>query len=268
MKDSNNILSNTAKRGIIIMADVLGYGSFMKNSDIGNNVWALLRMMNELPNEIKPMIETNLDDSQLDLTSLIKAIIKNIDYRVVSDTILVTYEVKTQKDKFKEYLQYLIVLHYAGCLNKAFLDFGLPLRGALSFGEFIFYKNSFAGKDILLNHISGESLKSAGIIVHEDVFESLSNYSKQYGLLHKDLVTTKKLSYRSKLGIANKGHFINSFLWYNNSGAKICYDVYELTKYLTNSFSKHNKSLDSDAAQERLDNTIKLYKKIFDEQAE
>lgn len=245
------------KKGIVAFVDILGYSSLMENSDIGENTEKILNLINSLPKTQKELELKSFNTTGKGVTNRIES----IEILIISDSILFTMPY-TEEDKNDSYsIDWAIALMYLSSLYKTFMDNGLPLRGAVSCGEFMTVENCFAGKPIILAYKEGQKLNCAGIVLDENalkgILKCVHNIKSQ-----NNLFAVNPLKHTNKLGEVEEDYFVTLFLHHSIEERVRLSNERELTIYLTSAFTAHNKKLNEEGKQ-KLNNTIDLFSQSF-----
>ena len=142
------------QRGLIGFFDILGYQNLLENNSskaVAEKVIPIFsnidtEIKDSLKNKYRPLFEQHLKtDPPIDIDDLIKDIFNGFHWLIFSDTILLSMPIESGKNDLK------IAAFFASCsrlMNKMF-DEGLPLRGAIDFGDYYIEKNCFAGETIV-----------------------------------------------------------------------------------------------------------------------
>ncbi len=159
------------KKGIIGLFDILGYSRFLEKNSAEKA--AKIIVDNILT------IDTNVINQYRGLflhmpeEDLIKTILKKIEWLIFSDTILLTlpYE-DTDKKDIKDICWSL----FCGVTGRLFAHLfltGLPIRGAITYGEFFVSQNCFAGKEIVEAYQLEQQLDLSAVIFSEKSIKEL-----------------------------------------------------------------------------------------------
>lgn len=244
--------------GIIALVDILGYSAFMENNDVGENTLKILELVNSLPKTEKEFqLESFGDDHD---KKTLKAI-ESIQFMVFSDSILFSMPFTDSKDNETKTIDYAIAFICLSSLFKRFMDYGLPIRGAVSCGEFLTLESCFAGKPIIDAYKHGNKLNCAGIVLDVHVLADVVSLVTE-DKTRREMLALNILKVKSKKGKTEKYNFVSPFLSYSEEERLKLSDQRELAIYITKSFTAHNKGL-TESAKEKLDNTIELYEQVF-----
>ena len=133
------------KLGPVAFIDILGYKSLIENNDLEN----IKNIINRIT-DIVPLVNEHIKALTNTFSDVVhfSEIHCELEYQIVSDSIIVTKNVHgyNESDKFLTTLAYII-----GLVNICHLAFkeGIPIRGAINYGEYIFNGNTFASKAII-----------------------------------------------------------------------------------------------------------------------
>lgn len=229
----------------------------MENSDIGENTEKILSLINSLPKTQKELQLTSVNSTRKEIAR----IIESIEILVVSDSILFTmpYSKKDENDIYT--VDWALALIYLSRLYKSFMDNGLPLRGAISCGEFLTLENCFAGKPIILAYKEEQKLNCSGIILEKNALLGIAKCAYANEKL-KEIFALDLLKYKNKSGEVEEDFFVSLFLHHSNDDRVKLSNERELIIYLTSAFTAHNKKL-NEGGRDKLDNTIDLYRQSF-----
>lgn len=232
------------KTGIIGFFDILGYGNMMRNNNpevILNNIIRPLTnigeftadKLNKLANTI-PQEEQKID---------VKAVCSEMEWIVFADSILITLE--TGENTKESYNKWFVFI--AACLlldQNTFIN-GIPLRGAVNYGDYLTYENSFAGKGIIDAYELGESVDLSVLVLSDEAVTELQKLEQFGKLLDSSHICQSIISIsdgdKRKYVVATNKTFHSS-------------ETVEDTVY--RSFGDHNKDLPS-SVMGKLNNTIK-----------
>ena len=143
--------NHKSQYGIIGFFDILGYQSFLENNEdvTGEATEKVLNFIVNLEKNIQSRVRNILKNSKN-----FKKLVDEIKFLVFSDTILLTstYVKNAALDrKIDKWALFLVVsLH----LNRWMFEYGLPLRGVITTGNFLIKKHCFSGKPIIYSYKS------------------------------------------------------------------------------------------------------------------
>jgi len=169
----NALLAQDALRtetGFVGFFDILGYKYFLE-SGIRDVTFKVIRILDTLPNSIDAEHEKFVGTCYHE--NYLKRDLDQVRFRVVSDSILLAYAYDESREKPSQAATFLVT---ANLLARCMFDEGLPVRGAIAFGDFVLGKHAFAGKPIIDSYTLGQSLDLAACAAHktaEREFEAL-----------------------------------------------------------------------------------------------
>lgn len=252
---TNHSVKNKAlktRKGIVGFFDILGYQSFLLNNaaedaakDAAEEV---LTILDNIDLKLVNAFVRDIPDAEEAFLSFFK---EEFGLLVFSDTILLTSEYKV--DCKQRLDQWLLFFTLSSLLCEKMFEFGLPIRGAISFGDYITKNNCFAGKPIVEAYKVTEDLNLAACVLADSAkneFESLSPFSEtnKYSRAFK-LLTLKYL-----VPFKNKKEESSFVLKYDLNTNKQDDDIRQI---ILNSFWRHNKDI-SLSAHEKVNNTEKF----------
>lgn len=251
--------------GFIGFSDILGYSRLIEKNDVGDQLILTLKLISEIPEIVRTRLTNTIqkkigfEEENSALNSLSK--IKNL---VVSDSILTFLDLDSDDTKTLA-SHWTVFMIYMQALYELFFDEGLPLRGAISAGEFIVVKNSFAGKPIIDSYRMANNMNQAGIILDIEnilfcINKNLKSTRVNSEVILTDTLVCDKIEYVKKNGVKSSGIFLKCFTNKNIISTYSKNDFEKLVIYITKSFCAFNKDLD-DSADIKLINTISFYKK-------
>jgi hypothetical protein len=164
MMDNLTTKDDRGKRtGFVGFFDILGYGSFLESgiTDVTSKVVEILATLPQwVGEELKGHLGNAVDaDMQSELEQVVPL--------VVSDSILLRSAYDENCDLRKRASQAASFVMAADVLQRKMFEFGLPLRGAIAFGDFIVRGYVFAGKPIIDAYKLGHGLQLAACAIHE-----------------------------------------------------------------------------------------------------
>lgn len=249
------------KNGLVAFVDILGYSSLMELNDVGEQLSLTLQLISSIPEEAKSMINSSLEESKAKIEgeteseagNILMESLDKIKFLVISDSILVYMEIEENK-----HFDSWAFMMFMSILSSLFMRNGLPLRGAISYGEFITVNNSFAGKPIINSYKKGNSLNMAGIVFEE----KCHNYFKE--LLKEDeeltcIIPLLELEYYDKKNELQTGVFIDHSSYLDQ---KLRTNDEDLIIEVTSAFTAHNKQLNA-GGKIKLKNTIQHFRSVI-----
>src|SRR5437870_1541319 len=142
------------EHGLIGLFDILGYQNFLKNNSAKEAAESALSSLAKLDTDLPKQLLERAGASQ------IASEIRLIKWLVFSDTILLTLGTDGKGDEGC-WLAWIAFIVQSGALWRHMFNFGLPLRGVITHGEFFVQNNCFAGKSIVGAYALSTSLDVA-----------------------------------------------------------------------------------------------------------
>lgn len=155
--------------GLIGYFDILGYERLLEVNTAAYVANKIMRILHSLGPELEQWQKHDFEKMGLPEQSREPVInlIRNIKVLVISDTILVTLATDTAKGHYDFTYWHLFAGHCSRLWEKTFSE-GLPLRGAITHGEFVVQKSCWAGKPIVDAYRRAECLDFSGCVIADD----------------------------------------------------------------------------------------------------
>lgn len=248
--------------GMIAFFDIFGYKQIAQ-SGIAKNIEEVLRILQAAKDSIKAEIKTTDLKSYCAIQGfeqIVQSVLDSIETENISDSLVSTINFETCKrfafrDEHKQptdstwFLPYVFLL-YCTRLNSLLFRAGLPVRGAIEFGEIFKQERILAGKPLVNAYSLSENLNCAAVVLTvatETWLKSLVCFCppliwQNFNLLH---VPTKKGSFDLQC-LRNQGLFSKKT------------PITDVRDYVGAAFSRHSKDVSVDVL-EKLANTIGLF---------
>ena len=161
-------------KGIIAFFDILGYQSFLENEFSIATAKKVLELIIGLPEIAKEEVRHRFRDQ---LPPLLNTTVNDVHdamtYLIFSDTIVlsIAFPDNPANEWIKTAYNFMSVL--SGRLHISMFNEGLPMRGAITEGEFLIKKQCFAGKPIIDAYKLCASLDFSGVVFHPDLVPTL-----------------------------------------------------------------------------------------------
>ena len=218
------------KKGIVAFFDILGYQNLVRNSDIKY----VADVINQNINGLQPFLNSYFKDLFGDLDGSDDDHIGKIDTRVISDSILLTCEC----DEDDDWMWFFFLAYAAKMMRLAFED-GLPLRGAISYGEYYVEGYSFAGIPIMDAYSLSESLEFSGCALTVEGIAALKK-TIEHEVFEETIFLPLVTPYFAPLKKEEKDLYIlNWYCSYDSLGEF----PEDLRQYVFESFYAHGKSV-------------------------
>ncbi|MHA2238176.1 MAG: hypothetical protein ACXAB2_07370 [Candidatus Hodarchaeales archaeon] len=175
------------KTGLIGFFDILGYQQMLLNNEVERTSHLIVDVIANIPSEV---VKNLLGDQNLIEEEGLKTkqyldkfwsdiLTEEIGWLLFSDSILVSLPLDLSEDRFFYSLRFFAFLHVCAFLTRQMFDKGLPLRGALSYGDFFIQDTYFAGQPIIESYQASESLELSGCVLTKS-FENILNELEDY----------------------------------------------------------------------------------------
>lgn len=250
---------------IIGFFDILGYTNLLKQNDVGEITQKVIDIILNAKSEIyKQNFESKTHPKAAD-------VYKFIEWRIVSDSILVYSEFKLKNAIDVHWTQFLL---FSNIFQKYMFEEGLPVRGVINTGDIYIKENCFAGKPIIDAYELSKKIKMAACILHKDanvelkkivfsnlpessVYDLLIDYPFIYDRLFDCMLKgctfiPKEALFKAPEEFGNS-YFLNMMILKGNTKEK------SIEKYVEDSFSKHNKKIDSKDVQKKIEATTNFF---------
>jgi hypothetical protein len=270
MEDNVTIKDALKKEtGLVGFFDILGYKSFLEPG-ITDVTFKVINVLDGLKNRVELRLKDHLglrngskDSEQArfggDLFEKAKQQVEQINLLVVSDSILLLCPYDEQIDNPSQAATFVVA---AFMLERIMFEEGLPLRGAIAFGDFISKGCVFAGKPIIDAYELGDSLDMSACAIHstaETEFQrlvvlvpALKGFLNEGTLLVRHPVSIKKAETGLPLLFLN-------FAWSTPTGYKPLKYRHDLRQYVHEQFLAHNKQIASEAIS-KVENTDRFFR--------
>jgi len=240
--------------GFIAFFDILGYRNFLRNNSATESAKEVLGVISEIDKRVYKQCtpaKLNADDQRA-----FDSMRKSTDWLTFSDTIVLTTAVEenlTPSERVFRAMYFL--MHSASVVSAMFLN-GLPVRGALHYGSYVFEKTCIAGTGIVDSYDMCSGLDLATAIVSDECmneFRAAVKAGKIWEAVLSLLVTPYLIP--TKIGEV-KGHVLD---WWGIVAQAAEKDASPSTidQIVWSAFWKHGKDI-SETAESKVSNTLKL----------
>jgi hypothetical protein len=173
--------------GLVAFFDILGYAQMLLSNEVRITAKLIVEVLSQVPKDVVAGI---VEDQGLEIIEGLKSkeyfdsfwsklIHEEIGWLLFSDSILISLPLDTDDDMFFWGMRVIAFLYVCSFLQRQMFDKGLPLRGAISYGDFYIQESYFAGQPIIDAYQNSESLELSGCILTKSA-ENLYNQMKQY----------------------------------------------------------------------------------------
>ena len=251
-------MSKLEHKGIIGFFDILGYSNLLENNDIGPNTEEVIDIiLNAKSNIYKEYYTQSIKAKEI--------YDEYVRYIVISDSILF-YSYYLNEDEIDVQWKYFLL--YLNIFQKYMFDKGLPVRGVVNVGNYFIKENCFAGKTIIDAIKFSNRIKMAACALHEAASYELKNIDFSMNLPETDLseitidypfiddpllnCISLNCPHIPKEALARPPHIIKFPTFLNMMVLKVIDKNINLTNYVSNSFSKYNKKIDSNEVRDKI----------------
>jgi len=264
-----------ADEGIICCIDILGYQNIINTNQIEYVSNLISDTISTIPKNVQEIVGNYFKDAVVGTDHLKESVEavdflnKKIKYLSISDTILVSLSMKdfAKPSGFEEttiatveMTAWILYLVNIATLQRIYFDAGLPVRGAIAYGEFYISENNFAGKPIIDSYVQAQKLNFSGCALTVQCGElMLAKIAKWSDLLQNDtfkMFDGLLVPYSAPL----KGSSYKRLLlvdWLNNSVKNASDIPQDIGQYINTAFHDHNKEID-DTVISKIENTERI----------
>jgi|ERR1017187_1721200 hypothetical protein len=249
--EQKNSAEIEAREGVVAFFDILGFENYLRNDPEVRSKEALqilLGIKEEGPKWVKKRLSYQFLDS--------------VRWNTFSDTILLTIPYPNDGEKIEKRKKecWLAILMSSVVLMKRMFDYGLPVRGAVSFGKFFIHEKEplFAGAPFFYAHsLAGKlnlSATALDALATKEVRDRFPEYFKPdkgvYLAMHLlNYLTPLKDSHEKML-------ILNQWALHDDL------DNHDIAQLVAETFWKHGKDIDEKAAQ-KMRNTEMLLRYLI-----
>ena len=272
LRGMENKLTSEDARGIetgfVGFFDILGYKSFLE-SGITDVTFKIIEILGGLSkrdsenNKLHKAVIGHMGDyftpdhpASCDL----RWELDRVKTLIVSDSILLWSSYEEGRDRSKRPGQAASFLVIASILERLMFEEGLPIRGAIAFGDFIVVENVFAGKPIVQAYTLGESLDLAACAIHptaESEFETLLTIAPDESMLNADGMPLVRYPVPTKTGKTDLELLCLNLAWPTLTGYKPLKDRTDPRRYVQEQFSAYHKQVGQNEIS-KVENTEKF----------
>jgi hypothetical protein len=155
------------KEGLVGIFDILGYQYIIDNNQINYVADLISNILLPLPQETADKLIQTYKTTPNIVDYVSSAIKDDLKWRIFSDTILLSFPFDAKKPPLLISKGYIFFLNYVSRFLRSAFDAGLPLRGAIDYGEFYIKENCFAGKPIINSYRLSQELQISGCAMTE-----------------------------------------------------------------------------------------------------
>jgi hypothetical protein len=245
--------NHKSQYGIIGFFDILGYQSFLVNNEdvAGESTEKVLNFIVNLEKNIQSHVRNILKNSKN-----FKKLVDEIKFLVFSDTILLTTTYARNEGNDRKTDRWILFLVASLKLNRWMFEYGLPLRGVITTGNFRIKEHCFVGKPIIDAYELCHDLDLSACVMTDKSFQEVTNLinsskrKKIKKLLNASIVKyliPKKGGKEEKLPTLNLFTLSGLKPKSKKSNVKSKDNKIDIRQFVFNSFWKHNKDIPQEA---------------------
>ena len=259
----------TNVQGFIGFFDILGYSAFLESDSTIQTTERVLEIITssgiradfliDKVWDLHPEANTALIKGGPTIRELFTAFKATSRWSIWSDTIVLTVGFEPSSERTAtSFLNQIGILYHAalsaGALAEQMFLAGLPVRGALHFGEYFQRDNTLAGKATIEAYKLCNRLDLAATVVSSAAMAFTRVNVQQYGIQDLSYFIATEYDVPMNDGRAEKMAVLTGFDWRRTSQPSLEEAVY-------NSFKAHGKTMGGNAPR-KADNTIKLWRTV------
>lgn len=167
--EHSNIPRVTRHSGIIAVFDVLGFKSFCEhnsNQAVANGV---LDAIVSLPTAVTELVSSGLSGGNPREKDASARLMDKVQWQILSDTIVASLQV----DEDTQSTSFVVFLMTCAVLNRTMFEQGLPVRGAIHWGETYWGNGCVAGKALVHAIEQANTLEAACTVLSFELFSIL-----------------------------------------------------------------------------------------------
>lgn len=241
--------------GFVGFFDILGYKEIIENNDIDRVSSIISDILESLVKRTSDAVLSKLKSE--DAKKLFSESISNIESRLISDSIILAFPLVEGKKTDSLAFQSLRFLSYASQLLRLSFDQGLPLRGAIDYGDFFLSGQCFAGKPLIDCYKLGGKLDLAGCAITDSCTKYVLHTIKPRPLI-ADVLNRLIVPYLIPFNDATCQHMriLNWYLPWQDWG-----DPYDnFRSHTISAFQAHNKDIGPAVVSKVTNTEIMLHK--------
>lgn len=245
--------NSKSQYGIIGFFDILGYQSFLENNEdaAAEATEKVLNFMVNLEKHIPSRIRNIFKNSKA-----LRKLVNEIEFLVFSDTILLTSKYDGNEDLERKTDKWFLFLIASLLLNRWMFEYGLPLRGVITIGNFLVIEHCFAGKPIIDAYKLCHDLDLAACVMTNNAYQEVTkladspkrkNIKKLLDSSIVEYLIPRKSGKEEKLSTLNL-LTLRGLKPKSNKGNIKPKDIkIDFRQIVFNTFWKHNKDIKQDA---------------------
>jgi len=174
--------NESPKHGIVGFFDILGYSSFLENNPVEMAVEVIRNFQIRIPEEVTKRVTDMIPSGSQPASEESLSLLMKMKWLVFSDTIVIALSYDASINPLMNYMNWLVFFPVTMVLNQTMFQNGLPLRGAISFGEFYMESNFLAGKPFVEAHRMANNLDLCACVLNQS---AKKEYEEMFGKIAK-----------------------------------------------------------------------------------
>ncbi len=155
--------------GLIGYFDILGYQNLLRNNNDDASIKLIFDLLEGIPEEVRSKSQHRFPDNG-GATNL-SIILDDLGFTVFSDTIIMSLPIPKNEHWPFQMLKWGIFTLATALLQRLMFDHGLPIRGAISIGDFWLKDSLLAGRPIISAHDASNSADAAIVVLDRSAEE-------------------------------------------------------------------------------------------------
>jgi hypothetical protein len=165
-----------SEQGMVAFLDILGYSNFLENNEPEQAANTVLQTLLDLPKTILDLELTIMKHTET--KDDIAAHLKKFKWAIFSDTIVLTNAYMANDSTITKGERWIMfMLNLTTVFSHLFVH-GLPVRGAVCFGDYFVTQQCFAGRPIVKAHRLATRLDLAAIVFDDSAKHELQKSSE------------------------------------------------------------------------------------------
>jgi hypothetical protein len=152
------------QHGLVGFFDILGYQSFLANNSARDAAQVVADVLLRARDQVQETMRAELGTDETPLEEDLDA----VRWLIFSDTIFLTLPYtceRPENDRRANAWRWVLLLIHAHILHEHLFDQGLPVRGAISCGEYYVSENCFVGQPIVEAYQFASAINLSAVVV-------------------------------------------------------------------------------------------------------
>lgn len=254
------------ERGFIGWFDILGYKSLFETLELADvlSIINAQQKARESNFEWIKEIAGELPETETRGKAAIDEVLQNTSWLTFSDTTVVALTIPKLDNDYMRFVRIGVFLELVISTHIGFFGKGLPLRGAISFGDYYLDRENslFAGKPLLEAHKWAEGQKWSGCVMTPSgisaFFQIMNQMPKNIRKVMLTYVMQFPVTCPDNGSTENTPESMFCLNWPRNVDRLLeCNNVRD---FVERQFARHNKPISFPGIQEKIENTTKFMK--------